>query len=53
MGIDLDGPRNDKGLYALAPIAPRMTIQNSNVIPIDIDPTSVEYRFNLGFVFAA
>ena len=32
MGIDLDGPRNDKGLFALAPTAPRMTIQNSNVI---------------------
>ncbi len=32
MGIDLDGPRNDKGLFALAPIAPQMTIQKSNVI---------------------
>lgn len=32
LGIDLDGPRNDKGLYALVPIAKQMTIQNSNVV---------------------
>jgi len=32
LGIDLDGPRNDKGLYAIAPIAKQMTITNSNVI---------------------
>jgi Tfp pilus assembly protein PilF len=32
MGLDLDGPRNDKGLYALAPIEKDMTITNKNVI---------------------
>ena len=31
-GLDLDGPRNDKGLYALVPVAKEMTIRNSNVI---------------------
>ncbi len=31
-GLDLDGPRNDKGLYALVPVAKDMTIRNSNVI---------------------
>ncbi|WP_348260584.1 tetratricopeptide repeat protein [Telmatobacter sp. DSM 110680] len=31
-GLDLDGPRNDKGLYALVPISKDMTIRNSNVI---------------------
>ena len=31
-GLDLDGPRNDKGLYALVPIGKQMTISNSNVI---------------------
>ena len=32
LGLDLDGPRNDKGLYALVPISKQMTIQNQNVI---------------------
>ena len=32
LGLDLDGPRNDKGLYALAPVAKNMTITNQNVI---------------------
>ncbi len=31
-GLDLDGPRNDKGLYALVPVAKHMTIRNSNVL---------------------
>jgi tetratricopeptide (TPR) repeat protein len=32
MGMDLDGPRNDKGLYAIVPVEPRMTIRQENVI---------------------
>ena len=32
LGIDLDGPKNDKGLYALVPIAKNMTIRNQDVI---------------------
>jgi Flp pilus assembly protein TadD len=32
LGLDLDGPRNDKGLYARAPVARQMALQNSNVI---------------------
>ncbi|MCW5981081.1 MAG: tetratricopeptide repeat protein [Bryobacteraceae bacterium] len=32
LGMDLDGPRNDKGMYAIAPIAPRMTIRNEDVM---------------------
>ncbi len=32
MGMDLDGPRNDKGLYAIAAVAPRMTIRSQDVI---------------------
>jgi Flp pilus assembly protein TadD len=31
-GLDLDGPRNDKGLYALVPVSPKMTIRNQDVI---------------------
>jgi Flp pilus assembly protein TadD len=32
MGLDLDGPKNDKGLYALVPLAAHTTIRNENVI---------------------
>jgi len=32
MGLDLDGPRNDKGLYALVPVEKQMTIANKNVL---------------------
>ena len=32
MGIDLDGPANDKGLYALVPVQRRISIQNKDVI---------------------
>jgi Flp pilus assembly protein TadD len=32
LGLDVDGPRNDKGLYALASVAPQMAIRNKDVI---------------------
>jgi len=32
MGMDLDGPQNDKGLYALAEVKPRMSIRNQDTI---------------------
>jgi hypothetical protein len=32
MGLDVDGPQNDKGLYALVPLAKVTTISNENVI---------------------
>ena len=31
-GLDMDGPRNDKGLYALVPVARNMTITNKDMI---------------------
>lgn len=31
-GLDMDGPRNDKGLYALVPVARDMTITNRDMI---------------------
>jgi Flp pilus assembly protein TadD len=31
-GLDMDGPRNDKGLYALVPVSKQITIRNSDVI---------------------
>ncbi len=32
IGMDLDGPQNDKGLYAISSIQPRTTIRNEDVI---------------------
>jgi tetratricopeptide (TPR) repeat protein len=32
MGIDMDGPQNDKGLYALVPVKPQITIRNEDMV---------------------
>ena len=32
MGIDVDGPANDKGLYALVPVERHISIQNKDVV---------------------
>jgi tetratricopeptide (TPR) repeat protein len=32
LGMDLDGPKNDKGLYALVPVQPQATIRNQDVV---------------------
>jgi tetratricopeptide (TPR) repeat protein len=32
IGMDLDGPGNDKGLYALAPVGNEISLRNENVI---------------------
>lgn len=32
MGMDMDGPQNDKGLYAVVPVKPQMTINASDMV---------------------
>jgi Flp pilus assembly protein TadD len=32
LGLDMDGPQNDKGMYALVPISKQMSIRNEDVI---------------------
>jgi len=32
LGLDMDGPRNDKGLYALVPVSKNITIRHQDVI---------------------
>ena len=32
LGLDMDGPKNDKGLYAMVPVSKNMTIRNQDVI---------------------
>ena len=35
LGMDLDGPENDKAIYAIASVAPEMSIRNRDVIRWD------------------
>jgi tetratricopeptide (TPR) repeat protein len=37
MGMDIDGPSNDKGLYALVPVQRHISIQNEDVVKWNID----------------
>jgi tetratricopeptide (TPR) repeat protein len=37
MGIDVDGPKNDKGLYAVVPIRKQMSIRNEDMISWNTD----------------
>lgn len=32
LGMDMDGPANDKGLYALVPVQPEITIRRKNLV---------------------
>jgi tetratricopeptide (TPR) repeat protein len=37
MGIDLDGPNNDKGLYAVVPVGREMSIEDNRVVQWNTD----------------
>ena len=37
MGMDVDGPGNDKGLYAIVPVQKQMTIRNQDTVAWDTD----------------
>jgi len=37
MGIDIDGPANDKGLYAIAPVQRHISIQNNDMVKWNAD----------------
>jgi tetratricopeptide (TPR) repeat protein len=37
MGIDMDGPKNDKGLYAIVPISANMSIRNQDMVSWNSD----------------
>jgi tetratricopeptide (TPR) repeat protein len=37
MGIDMDGPKNDKGLYAVVPIKESMSIRNQDMVSWNSD----------------
>jgi tetratricopeptide (TPR) repeat protein len=37
MGIDVDGPGNDKGMYAILPVSKHMVMDNKNVVRWNMD----------------
>jgi len=48
MGIDVDGPANDKGLYAVVPVARHMSIQNKDIVQWNSDGQAGKVR--VGFM---
>jgi tetratricopeptide (TPR) repeat protein len=48
MGIDIDGPSNDKGLYAVVPVARHITIQNKDIVKWNSDGQAGQTR--VGFM---
>ena len=50
LGMDIDGPQNDKGLYALAAIAPRMSIRNEDVIAWSTFRGKLGSKLRVGFM---
>jgi len=50
MGMDLDGPANDKGLYVLTSTKPQMTIGNQDVISWSAVRNSAPATTRIGFM---
>ena len=50
MGMDVDGPLNDKGLYAIVPVEPAMSIRNENVIAWSTFRGKLGGRLRVGFM---
>ena len=48
MGIDVDGPANDKGLYAVVPVERHISIQNKNIVQWNTDGEAGKVR--VGFM---
>lgn len=48
MGIDVDGPGNDKGLYAVVPVERHISIQNKDVVQWNTDGQAGKIR--VGFM---
>jgi Flp pilus assembly protein TadD/Tol biopolymer transport system component len=48
MGIDVDGPANDKGLYAVVPVARQMSIESKDIVRWNTDGQAGKVR--VGFM---
>ena len=50
MGMDVDGPKNDKGLYALFPVQPQTEIRTENVIAWSTFRGKLGGKLRVGFM---
>jgi len=50
LGIDMDGPQNDKGLYAMVPVAEEMTIRNEDMVSWSSFPAENGSPVRVGFM---
>jgi Flp pilus assembly protein TadD len=50
MGMDVDGPKNDKGLYALFPVQPQAEIRKENVIAWSTFRGKLGGKLRVGFM---
>ncbi|MBZ5626938.1 MAG: tetratricopeptide repeat protein [Acidobacteriia bacterium] len=50
LGMDVDGPENDKGTYAIVPVQPQMTIRNQDVITWNSFPQKPPGHHTIGFL---
>ena len=50
LGLDMDGPQNDKGLYAMTPVARKMTIRNEDMVSWAGFPTENGSPVRVGFM---
>ena len=50
LGIDMDGPQNDKGLYAMVPVAKQMTIRNEDTVSWASFPSENGSPVRVGFM---
>jgi tetratricopeptide (TPR) repeat protein len=50
LGMDLDGPKNDKGVYALTAVQPQTTIRNQDVIAWSSFRSKLGNQLRVGFM---
>ena len=50
LGMDLDGPRSDKGMYAVVPVGPRMSIRNEDVVTWSSFQNRAGAQLRIGFM---
>jgi len=50
MGMDMDGPKNDKGLYALFPVQPQTEIRKENMIAWSTFRGKLGGKLRVGFM---
>jgi tetratricopeptide (TPR) repeat protein len=50
LGLDMDGPQNDKGLYALVPVAKEMTIRTQDMVSWASFRKELDPQLRVGFM---